>query len=248
MPAKDVPPPFTPNTTTINGKGRYPGGPQSPLSVINVEHSKRYRFRLIGASCDAWHNFTIDGHQLTIIEVDGVSVVPKVVDWVQILAGQRYSVVVTANQRVGNYWMRAAPNHGPQGFAGGLNSAIFHYDGAPNRDPTTSQGPVVAPFEESQLRPLNSRPAPGPPELGKADVVLNLVPGFDNGFNINGVRFRPPPTPVLLQILSGARHPSELLPRGSVYELPRNKVIEVHMPANDLTPGGARGNPVSNSW
>ena len=247
IPAKDIPPPFTPNTTTINGRGRYYGGPKTPLSVINVQHGKRYRFRLVGATCDAYHNFTIDGHRLQIIEVDGVEVVPDVVDWIQILAGQRYSVVVTADQPIDSYWIRAQPNHGNQSFANGQNSAILRYDGAPIQEPTTSQGPILARFDESRLRPLASRPAPGPPELGKADVVLNLVPGFDRGFNINGVRYRPPPTPVLLQILSGARHPTELLPSGSVYELPRNKVIEINMPANDLMPGGARGSPVSYS-
>lgn len=184
---------------------------------------------------------------MTIIEVDGVEVAPDEVDWIQILAGQRYSVVVNANQPINNYWIRALPNHGNQSFAGGQNSAILRYDGAPTEEPTTSQGPIIAHFEEGRLRPLENRPAPGVHELGKADVVLNLIPGFNNSFNINGVRFRPPPTPLLLQILSGARHPTELLPSGSVYELPRNKVIEINMPANDLQPGGARGSPVSNS-
>ncbi|KAG8221177.1 laccase [Butyriboletus roseoflavus] len=243
VPSRKIAPPFTPNTTTINGKGRYAGGPKTPLSVVNVEHGKRYRFRIIGASCDAWHNFTIDGHRMTIIEADGVETIPEEVDWLQVLAGQRYSVVVTADQPVDNYWIRALPNHGNQTFIDGQNSAILRYASAPTRDPTTNQGPVVAHFEESRLHSLESRAPPGVPEVGKADVVLTLVPGFNNSFNVNGVRFRPPPAPVLLQILSGARHPTELLPRGSVYELPRNKVIEVHMPANDLTPGGARGSP-----
>jgi FtsP/CotA-like multicopper oxidase with cupredoxin domain len=243
IPSRQVAPPFTPNATTINGKGRYSGGPKTPLSVVNVEQGKRYRFRIIGASCDAWHNFTIDGHRMTIIEADGVEVRPQEVDWLQVLAGQRYSVVVAANQPTDNYWIRALPNHGNQTFIGGQNSAILRYAGAPTRDPTTNQGQVTAHFEESQLHPLENLPPPGVPELGKADVVLSLVPGFNNSFNVNGIRFRPPPAPVLLQILSGARHPTELLPSGSVYELPRNKVIEVHMPANDLTPGGARGSP-----
>lgn len=245
MPARGIIAPFTPNSTTINGKGRYSGGPKTPLSVVNVEHGKRYRLRVIGASCDAWHNFTIDGHRMTIIEADGVEVVPREVDWLPVLAGQRYSVVVAANQPVDNYWIRALPNHGNRTFIDGQNSAILRYAGAPARDPVTNQGPATAHFEESQLHPLESHPAPGASELGKADVVISLVPGFNKGFNVNGVRFRPPPAPVLLQILSGARHPTELLPSGSVYELPRNKVIEVHMPANDLTPGGARGSPVS---
>lgn len=247
-PALKVLPPFTANATLINGKGRYSGGPKSPLSVVNVEQGKRYRFRLVGASCDSWYNFTIDGHRMTIIEADGVEVVPQDVDWLQILAGQRYSVVVTANKRIDNYWIRAFPNHGNHTFIDGQNSAILRYAGAPTRDPTTNQTQASLHFEESQLHPLENLPVPGGHELGKADVVLTLVPGFvNNSFSVNGIHFSPPPAPVLLQILSGARHPTELLPSGSVYELPRNKVIEVHMPANDLTPGGAIGSPVSNT-
>ncbi|KAG9308058.1 laccase [Chiua virens] len=242
--SSQVLPPFVPDATTINGNGRYLGGPKTPLSVVNVEHGKRYRLRIIGASCDAWHNFTIDHHSMLIIEVDGVEIIPKEVDWLQVLAGQRYSVVVTATRPVDNYWIRALPNRGNQTFIDGLNSAVLRYAGAPERDPTTQQRPVAIHFEESQLHPLDRISPPGVPELGKADVVLNLVPTSDRiSMLINGVAYRDPPAPVLLQILSGARHPSELLPKGSVYELPRNKVIEIHMPANDLSPGGAVGAP-----
>ena len=39
-----------PDATLINGQGRYPGGPESPLSVISVEQGKRcvvvFRFGL----------------------------------------------------------------------------------------------------------------------------------------------------------------------------------------------------------
>lgn len=245
VPASQLTVPYTPNATTINGRGRYPGGPKTPLSVVNVERGKRYRFRIVSAACDAWYNITIDGHRMTIIEVDGVEVVPTEVDWLPVLAGQRYSVVVAADQPMANYWIRALPNRGNQTFIDGQNSAILRYAGAPIRDPTTKQGQATAHFEEGQLHPLENHPAPGVPELGKADVVLHLVPRFNKTFSVNGAHFVPPPAPVLLQILSGARHPTELLPAGSVYELPRNKVIEVHMAANDLTPGGAVGSPVS---
>jgi iron transport multicopper oxidase len=67
-------------------------------------------------------------------------------------------------------------------------------------------------------------------------ISFGVAPGT---FTINGVTFKPPSVPVLLQILSGARTASELLPKGSVYLLPPNKVVEVSLP------GGAPGSPVS---
>lgn len=49
-------------------------------------------------------------------------------------------------------------------------------------------------------------------------------------FAVNGATFKPPSVPVLLQILSGAQDVASLLPSGSVYSLPRNKVIEISIP------------------
>ncbi|KAI6111945.1 laccase [Pisolithus croceorrhizus] len=241
-------PPFTPDSTLINGLGRYAGGPKSPLAIVNVEEGKRYRFRIIGASCDPWFNFTIDGHKMTIIEADGIEVEPVDVDSLAVFAGQRYSVVVSADQPVGNYWIRALSNFPNQTFDGGLSSAILRYDGASLEDPATEPGPYVLPFDEAALHPLIDPGAPGIPEVGKADVNINLKLAIDAAaghYTINNAAFVDPPLAILLQILSGARHPSQLLPQGSIYELPYNKTIEVSIPATDLTPGGAVGGPHS---
>ncbi|KAG6334762.1 hypothetical protein ID866_4328 [Astraeus odoratus] len=248
QPAAQIVAPFTPNATLINGVGRYAGGPAIPLAVINVEQGKRYRFRIVAAACEPWYNFTIDGHQMTIIETDGIEVEPVVVDSVAVFPGQRYSVVVTADQPIDNYWIRALPdNPANSTFDGGINSAILRYSGAPVQDPTTTPGPYSLPFDESALHPLSGGGAPGIPEPGKADVNINLVPLLPSSapvtYTINGVSWVNPEFPVLLQILSGSRHPSQLLPQGSVYELPSNKVIEISIPATDLLPNGAIGNP-----
>ncbi|KAF8835559.1 laccase [Paxillus ammoniavirescens] len=230
----------TANSTLINGRGRYPGGPLQPLTVIDVAPGLRYRFRLIGLSCSPSFNFTIDGHKMTIIEVDGNEVTPVEVDSIPVLAGQRYSVVVSANQPVANYWIRSMNNQANQTFDGGQNMAILRYAGAPYQDPTSVPGPYELSFDESTLHPLINPGTPGVPEIGKADVNLNMVVGFlfpPGSFLINNVSWSPPPMPVLLQILSGARRPSELLPSGSVYELPPNKVVEISFSITGTGPG-----------
>ena len=42
------------NSTLINGKGRYPGGPSNvPLAIVNVQHGQRsviYLFSVLGMS------------------------------------------------------------------------------------------------------------------------------------------------------------------------------------------------------
>ncbi|RXW16493.1 hypothetical protein EST38_g9361 [Candolleomyces aberdarensis] len=230
----------TPDATLINGKGRYAGGPTSPLAVIVVRRYRRYRFRLVSISCDPNYVFSIDGHTMTIIEADGVNVTPLTVDSIQIFAGQRYSFVLNANQPVANYWVRANPNIGTTGFAGGLNSAILRYVGAPNADPVSTNSPNSNPLLETDLHPLTSPAAPGIPTPGAADVNINLDILFDFAslaFQVNGVTFHEPTVPVLLQILSGASSAASLLPAGSIYELPANKVIELSIP------GGSVGSP-----
>ncbi|KAJ7459572.1 laccase [Mycena galericulata] len=239
-PADTLTVPPTLISTLINGLGRYSGGPTSPLAVITVAPHVRYRFRLVSVSCDPNFIFTIDGHNFTIIEVDGVNHQPLTVDSIQIFAGQRYSFVLAANQPVNNYWIRTVADGGTAGFANGINSAILRYVGARPVDPTTNATTSVIPLVETNLHPLNQPPVPGLPVPGGADVNLNLVISFNLTsftFDVNGFEFIPPTVPVLLQILSGAQSATDLLPLGSVYTLPANKVIEVSIP------GGSAGAP-----
>ncbi|KAH9479159.1 Laccase-2 [Psilocybe cubensis] len=199
------------DATLINGKGRYPGGPASPLS--------------------------------TVIEADSQSVQPLTVNEITIYAGQRYSFVLYANNPVGNYWIRALPDEdGPSKdlFKNGINSAILRYSGAPAVDPTTQKASPANPLVEANLRPLYNPAAPGVPSPGKADVNLKIGITFNNTtskFFVNNATFTEVKVPVLLQILSKKYQPNQLLPAGSVYTLPPNKVIEISMP------GGSTGSP-----
>lgn len=232
-----MPPPA--NTTLINSKGRYVDGPAAPLAIVNVEPNTRYRLRIISMSCDPNFTFSIDGHTLTIIEADGEYTAPYLVDSFQIFAGQRYSAILETNRPVANYWVRAQPNagRGSQGFASGINSAILRYAGAPIEDPSTQLSPSTLPLLEYDLRPLCNESAPGAPGPDGADVSYTLSTSFDvvkHQFLINGATWTSPTVPVLLQILSGAHSAQDLLPTGSVYPLPRDKVIEIILPGSNI--------------
>ena len=48
-----------------------------------------YRFRIISISCDPHFTFSIDGHQMTVIEVEGTNVQPLVVDSITVFVGTR---------------------------------------------------------------------------------------------------------------------------------------------------------------
>ncbi|KAI9511061.1 laccase [Russula earlei] len=207
------------DSALINGKGRYPGGPQVPLAVVNVQRNRR--------------------HRLTVIEVDGNNVQPLVVDSLDIFAGIR-----SLPTRL--------PPPGTASFANFTNVAILRYSGAPIQNPTTNPNasipPSVLPLKETDLHPLVPTPVPGKPFPGGADININLNVLLDTSniadeksvlFYINNATFTSPKVPVLLQILSGAKSASELLPKGSVYGLERNMSVEISIPASDTAaPGG----------
>jgi len=233
------------NSTLINGRGRYSGGPPVPFAVVNVIRGRRYRLRLVSISCDPAYKFSIDGHQLTVIEADGINVQPLTVDSLDIFAGQRYSVVLNANQRIGNYWIRALPNFDGQDYSSFRNLAVLRYFGAFPLQPSLLPPqirPSVLPLKETDLHPLVRDPVPGRPVPGGADININLEVKIDlvNGhplFFVNGTSFKSPDVPVLLQILSRNQNASDLLPKGSVYPLQGNKSVEISIPA------GAQGGP-----
>ena len=94
----------------INGRGVHSSVPlnQSILSIFEVDEGKSYRFRLIGAQSVYAYNFSIDAHRLTVIATDGYFIKPVETDFLIIHTGERYDVIVTANQTDSeNYFIRA---------------------------------------------------------------------------------------------------------------------------------------------
>ena len=107
---------------------------------------------------------------MTIIEVDGVEHEPLTVNQFDIFPAQRYSIVVEANQPIGNYCeylssyhvardellslsigIRVNSSTGNSGFEGGINSAILRYAGAPDEEPTTSEQTNINKLFEGDL-------------------------------------------------------------------------------------------------
>ncbi|KAH6897942.1 laccase 10 [Coprinopsis sp. MPI-PUGE-AT-0042] len=201
------------DATLINGKGRTPGGPKTPVEIIKVKQGIRYRLRLVSLSCDPNYRFSIDGHNLTIIETDGQPTEPHTVQELQIFAGQRYSVVLEANQAPSNYWIRAIPNLGSNNLTdyseGGINSAILRAD----------------------LRSLLDPAAPGGSGPADENIVFNI--GLTDMFTMNGASWTSPDSPVLVQIMNGVPA-ADLVPAGALRTLPRNAVVEVSIPGFEI--------------
>ncbi|KAB5593772.1 Laccase [Ceratobasidium theobromae] len=220
-----------PDTGLINGRGRYKGGPAAPWSVINVTKGKRYRFRVVNNNAIGYYTFQIDGHPLTIIEADGIAHRPVVVNSLDIHPGERYSIILNANQTVKNYWIRAPLN--AQGSSSTLDpelvKAVLRYQGAPESDPTTSKSSGTK-LDQNSLKPVENPGAPG--GSNPADVVIDLayggVSGGKTGWQVNGSQYKSPSLPTLLKILSNnATTNADFAPSENTIVLPFNKVIEL---------------------
>jgi len=244
-----------PDSNLLNGLGRFTGGPATPRAVINVVKGKRYRFRIINMSAIVPFNFTIEDHNLTVIEADGVNHQPYEVSSIGISAAQRYSVILNANQPVRNYWIAypsnfegftEAPTVNPN-YNGTEAFAILRYQGAPDADPTTPQitPPDFGVFQEFKLKPLVSPPPPQPDE-NKLNLSLEFGPfnlgngsidakGGSNIWKINGVQYVPPKIPILLNILTHSVNQTSELPK-DVYILPRDTLITARIFGDDHHP------------
>ncbi|KAJ7342643.1 laccase 17 [Mycena albidolilacea] len=232
-----------PASGLFNGVGRYNGGPAVPWSVVNVVAGKRqnrYRLRVINISAFAAYTFSIDQHVFDVIETDGIATVPLTVSSFVIHAAQRYSVVLTANQPVKNYWMRA-----PMILAGSSATldkdnvkAILRYAGAPAQDPVTSaisapvalkNGGSASPLQEYQLATLINPGAPGGSAPADHVIDLNFGTAGSGTWEINGVVYTPPDLPTLLKIMNGATTASDFNVSEHTFILTQNEVVELRI-------------------
>jgi FtsP/CotA-like multicopper oxidase with cupredoxin domain len=71
---------------------------------LTLETGTSYRLRLVNSGTFLSTRFSIDGHNLTVVEVDGTSVEPLTVDGVNLGVAQRASVIVHLDQTVGIDW------------------------------------------------------------------------------------------------------------------------------------------------
>ncbi|KAJ7046045.1 putative laccase 1d precursor [Mycena alexandri] len=224
----------------INGKGRYAGGPLVPYAVISVTKGLRYRFRVFSLSCRPFMTLSFDNHTFDVIELDGVEHDPVPFQNADVYAAQRISIVLNANQTVGNYWIRAPPVGGSPAnnpnFQANLTLAILRYVGAPAVEPTTVNVPG-AKLDDSLMHPIASE---GPGKLGSGPpdfaMVLNIAQPNAPFFDINGISYQSPSLPVLLQLLSGASKPTDFLPSEQLILLPPNKIIDITIPGTGAHP------------
>jgi len=221
--------PPTADNGLINGKMVNPSGTAGAYNQVTLQRGKTYRLRLINTSMDNHFKVSLDSHNLTVIAADFVPIVPYNTSWLFIGIGERYDVIITASQPIGNYWFRAEVQQGCGSNANNGNiKAIFHYQGAATSNPnSTATSYTQSCLDETDLVPYVAKDVPEDqfvyPEaeeltIGGPSIVDGLFIWNVNGSGID-VDWE---MPTLQYVYEGnTSYPSDL----NIYQLPKANAV-----------------------
>lgn len=152
------PPPDADNIL-INGTNQNAAG-GGKYNYVSIASGKRYRLRLINTSVDNYIKVSLDGHLLQVMAADFIPVKPFYTNWLLLGTGQRYDVVINANQTAGNYWFRAEAASECASGNKFYGRAVWTYAGAQVGLPTSTATNATADCTEPLPAPFWVQPIP----------------------------------------------------------------------------------------
>ncbi|KAH0354598.1 laccase precursor, partial [Aureobasidium melanogenum] len=155
---------------------------------------KKYLFQLLNSAIQSTYKFYIDGHKFTVIAADFVPIVPYETTVLSINIGQRYEIIVEADQPVGDYFLRFDNQNA---CATTTNSddirGIIHYEGSAGVTPNSTAhtyprkdngaGGILGTCEDEPLAslvPVLKKSVSSPHQTVQHDVAVSN----SNGINL----------------------------------------------------------------
>jgi FtsP/CotA-like multicopper oxidase with cupredoxin domain len=154
---------------TLNGIGRNNELGTGSYFQTTFEKDKKYLLRITNSAVDFHFHFSIDNHMLQVVSVDYVPIKPFWTNSLSVGIGQRYGVIVHANQTStnGKYWIRTEYFDGPQDSSfcqfpqpnfppnetDTQRVGILSYKGAGSGDPKTTRWPVTVGCKDIVFEP-----------------------------------------------------------------------------------------------
>jgi len=145
------------------------GRPPEEPEELEVGRGERVRLRLINASSATIYRVALAGHRLSATHTDGQPVEPVEADVVRIGAGERYDVIVEADNP--GVWQLAAEAEGTEKLA----RAVFRYRGDGGAAPPANQMPSELDGELLLYDMLRAAPEAESVAAGEPDNVVRLV-------------------------------------------------------------------------
>ncbi|KAH8680201.1 Cupredoxin [Ilyonectria robusta] len=127
---------------------------------VSFTSGTSYRMRLVNAAVDTHWKFSIDNHTMMVIASDLVPIEPYNTTVLDISMGQRYDIIVTADQAdvADNFWMRAIPQAACSDNDSTDNiKGIVYYGDSPSTPSTTAYSYTDSCEDETSLVPYISK-------------------------------------------------------------------------------------------
>ncbi|CAJ2511680.1 Uu.00g073050.m01.CDS01 [Anthostomella pinea] len=174
---------------------------------VAVEPGKTYLFRMINIGAFAGQYVWFEGHNMTIVEVDGVYHQPAEAEMIYISAAQRCSFMVTTkNETTANYAFVASMDTTlfdtiPEGLNYNVTGWLVYDDAKTLPEPTLVD--ELDPFDDMTLVPNDNQTLLGEPDkIIELDVIMdNLDDGANYAF-FNNITYKAPKVPTLYTALS----------------------------------------------
>ncbi|KAL0074534.1 multicopper oxidase [Phycomyces blakesleeanus] len=215
--------------------------PESGLIMDNVNSSltfvpgKTYRLRLINMSAFSMFYFSIDGHDMDVIETDGIYTQRTTVKSLYLTAAQRISVLVTAKNATNlNYYMHADMNTDmfdtiSDSLQTNLTAPIYYDKSVTEFAPSEDVG-MGSDFDDIVIPPLEVMAAvPAEQQLNLTFEFQVYTDGINRGA-FNNIPYIAPKVPILntLMTMGNLSHEVDVYGRHSVpYILDHLNMIEV---------------------
>jgi FtsP/CotA-like multicopper oxidase with cupredoxin domain len=143
----------------------------------------KYLLRFINTAIQSTFKLYLDGHTFTVISADFVPITPYETDILNINIGQRYNVIVEANQPVDSYFLRADIQTACAGTVQALNiRAIVNYEGSTATVPTSTAYNYTG---ECVDEPVASLVPVVPLTVGSADFTEGTLDVVIHGNDVN---------------------------------------------------------------
>ncbi|SPQ25362.1 56ba3eea-c91d-41ce-9e2b-5e6ba52fc50c [Thermothielavioides terrestris] len=149
--------PAVPDSTLINGKGKFSCDPASDSRCdgtggeffeVLLNHGTTYKLAVVSTASLLTYNFWIDGHNFTVISTDFVAVKPYTTNFLTVGIGQRFEIILHANASLANgtnFWIHAQDCRLPKALD--WRAGIVRYDANDRSDPyTPPEGPEMDAF------------------------------------------------------------------------------------------------------
>ncbi|WVY91235.1 hypothetical protein V8G54_036749 [Vigna mungo] len=198
-----------PEGVLINGKTAKGDGSDQPLFTVKPE--KTYKFRVCNVGMKFSLNFRIQGHPLTVVEIEGSHVVQNQYESLDVHVGSCFSVLFTANKDPKDYYMVASTRFSKTVLTG--KGIIRYTNGKSGPSPDIPEAPVGWAWSLNQFHSFRwnltasaARPNPqGSYKYAKIEItrtikLINSV-SRENGklrYALNGVSHEDPETPLKL--------------------------------------------------